>query len=117
MFVYGTLKNGHGNGGAYFEGNPGVRFLGRCYIEGDVGIADLGFFPCVVHTTDGISRRVCGEVYVVDEATLDSMDMLEGHPDWYIREQVETPWKKGMVLFHATEAGWVSAPDGVRHLE
>jgi len=103
VFVYGTLKEGHGNHSAYLEGNSGARKLGRCYIEGSVGIADLGFFPCVVKTNDGVSRKVCGEVYVVDSTRLDALDCLEGHPDWYVREQVDTPWKKAWCYFMPTE--------------
>lgn len=99
VFVYGTLKSGHGNHSAYLEGNSGAKFLGRCYISGAVGIADLGFFPCVVKTTDGVIRRVCGEVYVVDSQTFDALDVLEGHPDWYVREKVETPWKNAWCYF------------------
>jgi gamma-glutamylcyclotransferase (GGCT)/AIG2-like uncharacterized protein YtfP len=105
VFVYGTLKEGHGNHGAYLEGNSGATKLGRCFISGAIGIADLGFFPCVVKTTDGVDRKVCGEVYVVDSNTFDALDMLEGHPDWYKREQVETPWKKAWCYFMPEREG------------
>lgn len=105
VFVYGTLKQGHGNHRAYLEGNSGAHFLGRCYIDGAYGIADLGYFPCVVKTKDGVDRKVVGEVYVVDSNTLDSLDCLEGHPDWYRREQVDTPWKKAWCYFMPDREG------------
>jgi len=34
------------------------------------------------------TTRVMGELYNVDELTLNYLDMLEGHPTWYKREQV-----------------------------
>jgi gamma-glutamylcyclotransferase (GGCT)/AIG2-like uncharacterized protein YtfP len=43
------------------------------------------------------NAHIVGEVYEVDEDTLDALDALEGHPDWYCREKVETPWKKAWV--------------------
>lgn len=99
VFVYGTLKSGHGNNRAYLEGNSGARLLGRCFIYGNYGLRDLGFFPCAVETTDGVDRHIVGEVYLVDTNTLDSLDCLEGHPDWYERKQVETPWKRAWCYF------------------
>ena len=105
VFVYGTLKEGHGNHAAYLEGNAGAKLLGRCYISGAVGIADLGFFPCVVKTHDGIDRKVVGEVYNVDSTTLDALDCLEGHPDWYKREKVSTPWKSAWCYFMPEREG------------
>ena len=101
VFVYGTLKSGHGNWSCYFEGNQGATLLGRCYITGHIGLVDLGFFPCAVKTTDGVERHIVGEVYRVDSTTLDALDCLEGHPDWYCREQVDTPWKRAWCYFMA----------------
>jgi len=105
VFVYGTLKSGHGNHGAYLANNPGAELLGRCYIDGPFGIADLGYFPCVVKTNDGLDRKVVGECYRVDSDTLDALDCLEGHPDWYKREQVATPWKQAWCYFMPEREG------------
>lgn len=33
--------------------------------------------------------QISGELYEVDDQTLDKLDALEGHPNWYKREQVE----------------------------
>lgn len=104
VFVYGTLKSGHGNHSCYFEGNDGARLLGKCYITGSIGLVDLGFFPCAIKTIDGVERHIVGEVYVVDQPTLDALDCLEGHPEWYCREQVDTPWKKAWCYFMAEQA-------------
>lgn len=98
VFVYGTLKEGHGNHGYYLAGNPAVKKLGRCYITGDYRMYTNGAFP-IVTVGDDPEREahIVGEVYEVDEPTLDALDALEGHPDWYCRQKVQTPWKKAWV--------------------
>jgi gamma-glutamylcyclotransferase (GGCT)/AIG2-like uncharacterized protein YtfP len=42
--------------------------------------------------------NVVGEVYKVDENTLASIDMLEGHPRWYFRFPTEIVMKDGKVI-------------------
>ena len=94
VFVYGTLKQGHGNSGAL----EGAEFLGRCYLEGDYTLLDLGWYPGLVCTrSEEASGRVYGEVYKVNEETLHVLDMIEGHPSFYERIKVKTPWKNTWV--------------------
>lgn len=98
VFVYGTLKEGHGNHAYFLADNPGVERLGRCYISGDYRMYSNGAFPMVTRgSNQDRVHHIVGEVYEVDEETLDALDVLEGHPDWYCREKVETPWKKAWV--------------------
>jgi gamma-glutamylcyclotransferase (GGCT)/AIG2-like uncharacterized protein YtfP len=98
VFVYGTLKEGFGNYEYYLAGNPGVKKLGRCYIRGDYRMYTNGAFPMVVEGSDPSGDLpIVGEVFEIDENTLHSLDALEGHPDWYCRQKVETPWKKAWV--------------------
>ena len=102
VFVYGTLKQGHGNHRAYFDDNDGVEFLGRHLFHGSYVMHNLGYFPCVSKMDAGSIRhdnRIMGEVYRVDSGTLDSLDCLEGHPEWYCREQIDTPWKRAWCYF------------------
>ncbi len=81
VMVYGTLKAGYGN----------HRLLEVCTFEGPAQIKgtlyDLGAFPALsLHgNTD-----VHGELYEVDDATLERLDYLEGHPRFYLRQKVET---------------------------
>lgn len=93
VFVYGTLKEGHGNHDYFLAGNPGVKKLGRCYVSGDFDMYTNGAFPIVTMGNTDRIRHIVGEVYEVDEDTLDSLDCLEGHPDWYRRVKVSSPWK------------------------
>lgn len=95
VFVYGTLKEGHGNHDYFLAGNPGVEKLGRCYVTGDFAMYSNGAFPIVTQGDNSMAaHHIVGEVYEIDEETLDALDALEGHPDWYRRVKVETPWKK-----------------------
>jgi gamma-glutamylcyclotransferase (GGCT)/AIG2-like uncharacterized protein YtfP len=47
---------------------------------------DLGPFPAVVEGKGPIE----GEVYEVDSSLLERIDLLEGHPNLYIRKQAQT---------------------------
>jgi len=77
VFVYGTLKSGHGNHKAYLYQSP---LVGNASIMG-FDLYDLGCFPAIVkNSTEG--RRVFGELYEVTPAVAKQLDGLEGYrPD------------------------------------
>lgn len=93
VVVYGTLKEGNGNWRHLLD-NDRCTLLGRCVVTGPYTMYSLGFFPAVVEVDGAEDGEILGEVFLVDEDTLDSLDILEGHPNWYERKQVDTPWKK-----------------------
>lgn len=97
VFVYGTLKQGHCNNPALENG----KFLGRCYVEGRHKFYDLGWYPAIVDNSEGddSTMKVFGEVYLIDEDTLFTLDCIEGHPDYYKRRKVQTPWKNAWAYF------------------
>ena len=76
VFVYGTLKRGHGN----HHWLAGAPFLGEAVLP-DVVLHDLGPFPMAVPG----EGQVRGEVYAVDAAGLARLDRLEGYPRLYDR--------------------------------
>ena len=88
VFVYGTLLQGYGN----HRLMPGARFLGHGMTKGVM--YNLGNFPAVVQA-DG---SVYGEVYAVDDSILETLDHLEGHPQWYYRELVDIKTDDGNIL-------------------
>tara|TARA_R100000231_G_scaffold45307_6_gene39131 strand:+ start:12694 stop:13056 length:363 start_codon:yes stop_codon:yes gene_type:complete len=72
LFVYGTLKRGHGNHRAYLKN---ARFLGEAKTHRKMwGLVDLGAFPAMTYD----ELQVEGEVYEVTESELASIDSLEG---------------------------------------
>jgi len=76
VFVYGTLKRGHGN----HHWLAGAPFMGEAALL-NVVLHDLGPFPMAV-PGEGLVR---GEVYAIDAAGLARLDRLEGYPRLYDR--------------------------------
>lgn len=95
VFVYGTLKKGKGNHRLLTE----ATFLGRAKIKGPYLLVSLGGFPGVIKTQDGVEREVSGEVYQINDDILQSLDWLEGHPRFYERHKVRTPFKSAWCYF------------------
>jgi gamma-glutamylaminecyclotransferase len=95
VFVYGSLKQGKGNHRLLEQS----KFLGRCMIEGPHRMISLGGYPGLVRKEDLPPRKIVGEVYQVNEETLQSLDWLEGHPRFYERHKVETPFKNAWVYY------------------
>lgn len=76
VFVYGTLKQGHGNHAVYLN-NQQSEFLGNASIEG-YDLFDLGPFPAIVPQLNPSSNRVFGELYEVTSEVAHRLDSLEG---------------------------------------
>jgi len=81
VFVYGTLKAGHGNH-RLLENS---KLLHEATITGKM--VSLGGFPCV--STNG-DNQIHGEVYEVDDQTLGHLDHLESNGSFYTREIVNS---------------------------
>lgn len=93
VFVYGTLKRGHGNHLLLCAS----RFLGKCHTPPAYSLHDLGFFPGLVR--DG-HMPIPGEVFEVDHDTLAALDVLEGYPRFYDRELIDTPYGAAWVYVY-----------------
>ncbi len=84
VFVYGTLKAGHGNH-RLLETS---KFLGEATTLPRYRLYDCGHFPCLVDAgTDGCAIQ--GEVYEVDYEVLTDLDRLEGVPRHYQRKEIK----------------------------
>jgi gamma-glutamylaminecyclotransferase len=81
VFVYGTLLRNEPNH-TLLEGSD---FLGEAHTLPLYTLFDLGSFPAMA---EGGETSVRGEVFRVSQEVLDSLDALEGHPDWYKRTQI-----------------------------
>lgn len=71
VFVYGTLKRGGENHGWIDK----QRFVGEACTAPIYRMYDLGGYPGMVRSSDGISIQ--GEVWEVDETGLTRLDILE----------------------------------------
>ena len=96
VFVYGTLKDGHANHGLLDHDD--VFFLGYDSITGPYRMLNLGAIPGVVHAPDA-NNTMFGELYAMAPEHLASLDLLEGHPNFYRRQKVWTD--------HLTKRAWV----------
>jgi len=105
--VYGTLRKNFGNHGLLAKANFVERITipksrigvedtvtrATSYQEG-LSMYNLGAFPAVVPGVfDDASGEVVVEIYDVNEQELASMDMLEGHPNFYRRFRIPLPNK------------------------
>jgi gamma-glutamylcyclotransferase (GGCT)/AIG2-like uncharacterized protein YtfP len=108
-FVYGTLKSGHDN---HEFLSASVR-VGECTLVREWKMVALDGYPAVV-ATPGEPRPVTGEVYTVDATVLRALDRLEGHPHYYERTTIDTPWNAAWCYFLGSDyAGWPFVADGV----
>lgn len=101
-FMYGTLKNGHGNN-YLLRGR--ARFVAMAETVGKYLMFDNGF-PYVVDrkdTNQGLfsgpeTGHVKGEVWEFDDAVLKDLDRLEGVPNHYRRETTDVKLSTGQVV-------------------
>lgn len=88
VFVYGTLKRGFPY---HATGLAGQTFVGRCRTRDAFPLVIGGpWFSPILIAEPGVGRRVLGEVFSVDDATLESLDRLEGThlPNGYERIEI-----------------------------
>tara|TARA_R100000935_G_C2839057_1_gene169940 strand:+ start:1260 stop:1610 length:351 start_codon:yes stop_codon:yes gene_type:complete len=81
VFVYGTLKEGFSN---HFILRETVK-IGSGLTKKKYAMYSHGI-PFLVEN-EKVSK-ITGELYMVDKTTFEVLDMLEGHPNWYIRKLV-----------------------------
>jgi gamma-glutamylcyclotransferase (GGCT)/AIG2-like uncharacterized protein YtfP len=83
LFLYGTLKRGqqshHFLAGQEFLGTATTMPLYRLYA--------LGWHPGMVLDPDN-GVEIKGELWAVDDATLAKLDVYEGVPDWFFRQDI-----------------------------
>ena len=72
VFVYGTLKRGYSNA-HYLHGQ---RFVGEARTQPVYRLANLGAYPGL-WTPQEDGRSIVGEVWEVDDACLERLDILE----------------------------------------
>jgi gamma-glutamylcyclotransferase (GGCT)/AIG2-like uncharacterized protein YtfP len=82
VFVYGTLRKDFWNHESYLKNS---KFVGNGKTKHKYAMY-ASIIPYVVEN-EKISH-IIGEVYEVDEKTLERIDHLEGHPDGYRRKKV-----------------------------
>ena len=92
VFVYGSLKQGHGNHSLLQRSN--AELIGRDTIRGPYIMYNLSnAFPAVARfpaSEKRLKRRVYGEVYEGNQEMLNALDWLESNGRFYTRQKVRT---------------------------
>lgn len=96
VFVYGTLKKGDTRRGLD-RWATGVAFVGPAVTsKSSYSLYSLGAFPAV--ELNGNSQ-ISGEVWSVDDTTLEDLDRIEGYPDFYKRTQIDTTQGRAWIYY------------------
>lgn len=96
VFVYGTLKSG-GEVRGLNQFGDGATIVGKAKTQyPDYEMSDLGAFPGVF--LNG-KHHIEGEVWEVDDETLEHLDAIEGYPDFYSRQVTHTTQGKAWMYF------------------
>lgn len=81
VFVYGTLRKDDYNH-IFLENSEFIKYTKT---KPEWIFYDLGGFPAAV---EGGNISILGELYDVDEYTLGRLDVLESHPEFYVRRKI-----------------------------
>jgi gamma-glutamylaminecyclotransferase len=96
LFVYGTLRQGCTNHHLIF-GSP---HLGPATTVEPFVMATQKSrsYPYIFKHPDLHATTVQGEMYEINQETIHRLDILEGHPDHYCRQQIRVKKPKGEIL-------------------
>ena len=88
VFVYGTLKRGYSN----------HHWMGQAVYTDTAHTADqyvlyARTYPCMMRGPP--TYHVEGEIYVIDDAILANLDILEGYPSLYTRDVIDVVRSSG----------------------
>lgn len=96
IFVYGTLRKGYG---LHSQCLTNSKFLGDAETVEKYAMY-VNAIPYVIK--DDKVSTIKGEVYLVDPYTLEAIDRIEGHPNWYRREKIKVKYNTGK-----TDKAWL----------
>lgn len=85
VFVYGTLKS------AYYNHNilGDAEFIACASTKDKYPMVNIEkYFPYLINDK-GHGHHVKGEIYRVNVSKLQDLDILEGYPDLYTREEIQ----------------------------
>ena len=87
VFVYGTLKKQNSIRGMTIFTHLD-NFVGEAFtIDSVFDMYSFGEYPAVTPTG---KHKIKGEVWEVDDDTLELLDRIEGYPDFYTRSEIQT---------------------------
>jgi gamma-glutamylaminecyclotransferase len=108
--VYGTLRFGGNNYYNYLSGNS--TFIGSGYTANQYPLIISGL-PYLVNEP-GLGHNVSVDVFTVTNETLEELDALEGHPNWYYRKRVPIKLSSHKGVDERTVSCWIYFNDTVK---
>ena len=93
VFVYGDAKRGFSN---HHVLGPSPKFLGNAQTAGLYALYSIVVYPFMAKHPP--MYHVKGELYEVDDAILTNLDVLQGTPDNFYREQIHVDLEDGTKL-------------------
>jgi len=85
LFVYGTLKKGFHN----HDLLENAEFVCKATTKEKYPMVNTEeYFPYLIDDK-GVGHHTQGEVYKIDETILAMLDILEGYPEHYDRQQIQ----------------------------
>lgn len=107
VLVYGTLKKGHSNHVLLEQSD--AQFIGYDSVTGPYQLWDLGAIPAVMDEPNN-DAHIRGELWALGPEGLASLDMLEGHPDFYQRRKLVTDvHERRAWMYFLNSDGWLGA--------
>ena len=91
--VYGTLKKGYSNYAGHLKS---AKYIGKGTTKTKYPLL-IESLPFLVNKP-GLGHRVEVDVFKVDDLTFQKLDRLEGHPQWYRREEIPVEVKGRTVI-------------------
>jgi gamma-glutamylaminecyclotransferase len=90
IFVYGTLKQHQSNFDVIRSGKSPL-FCGEGLLDKSYGfrMISMGAFPAIIPCDESLAQDIIGEMWKVDKNTFKNVDYLEGHPNFYIRDEFD----------------------------
>lgn len=98
--VYGTLKKGEGNHGLISHANLlGNDVVQATHFQGNYGFP-MGTFVSYSKDNKDSCYDIQVEVYEVDKATEDRLDILEGVPSLYTKAYIKTKSGEDVLIYN-----------------
>jgi len=96
VFVYGTLKRGNTTRGLDTMSGSNIFISEARTSDQTYSLYDLGTYPAVGTVGE---YYIEGEVWEVDSATMETLDRIEGYPNFYNRKKINTTMGEAWIYF------------------
>jgi gamma-glutamylcyclotransferase (GGCT)/AIG2-like uncharacterized protein YtfP len=108
VFVYGTLQSRAQTIRSLTE-SPDTEFYTYCETSLNYKMYNLGHFPGVTPCDQSQGHPVTGELWRVTDVVRQELDVIEGYPDFYDREIIDTTAGRAwMYYLPAEKRRWAS---------